>query len=111
MFPRSLRLSRAGFERTRGLRRTTTPHFSLSYGQLPNDAGLGVIVPKKVVKSAVARHKLKRQVREVLRALIAQPTTPITVVVSARTGADALTYAHIHDELSGAFKAILAENV
>ena len=110
MFARSLRLSRAGFERTRSLRRASAPHFSVSYGSLGQDAGLGVIVPKKVVKSAVARHRLKRRLREILRTLAATGGLPSVIIVSARTGADSLTYAHMSDELSEAFKAILAEN-
>lgn len=108
MFPRSLRLGRQGIEKSRKLSRTTTGHFSISYGVLPDTAGLGVIVPKKAVKSAVQRHRLKRRLREILRDFAKQSPTPFTMVVAARAGADTLAFAQIQDELSTAFRAILA---
>lgn len=85
-------------------------HFSLSYGALPNEAGIGIVVPKKIVKSAVSRHRLKRRVREALRLLAKRSALPSTVIVFARAGADSLTSAQANDELSAAFKAILAES-
>lgn len=65
-------------------------------------------MPKKAVKSAVKRHLLKRRLREILRNLIKKPDMPGTIVVAARTGADTLTFDQLNDELSAAFKAILA---
>lgn len=106
MFPRSLRLGRHGFEQSRGLSRTTTPHLTISYGVLPNDAGIGVIVPKKVLKSAVDRHRLKRRLRELLRG---RGVPGKTIIVVARTGAGALTYDELESELSHAFRDILPE--
>lgn len=108
MFPRSLRLGRHGIEQSRKLSRTTTGHFSISYGTLPNTAGLGVIVPKKAVKSAVHRHQLKRRLREILRDFAKRSQIPTTVVVAARAGSDTLTFSQIQDELSAAFRDILA---
>lgn len=74
-----------------------------------DSAGLGVIVPKKAVKGAVGRHQLKRRLREILRDIAHVPNTPTTIVVAARSGSDSLTFAQIQDELSEAFKAILAK--
>jgi ribonuclease P protein component len=111
MFPRSLRLSRAGFENSRRLPRTATPHFSLSYGRLPNAAGIGIIVPKKVAKSSVERHLLKRRIREIIReASKLQKLSGATLIVTARKGASTLHINELKDELSGAIKAILLEN-
>jgi ribonuclease P protein component len=106
MFPRSLRLGRQGFEKARGLSRTATAHFSISYGRYPSVAGAGVIVPKKVVKGAVDRHHLKRRIRECMRSWL-QPG--MVLIVSAKKDADTLTFAQIQDELSTAFRDILAE--
>lgn len=111
MFPRSLRLSRAGFGRSRTLPRKSTPHFSISGGRLPNAAGIGIIVPKKAVKSAVERHTLKRRLREILRELCkGSDASGMTLVVTARSGAASLRYEEIKRELSEAFKAILLGN-
>ncbi len=110
MFPRSLRLSRTGFEHSRKLPRTTVPHFSISYGHLPNAAGIGIIVPKKIAKSSVERHRLKRRVREIVRENI--PHTHLsgaTLIITARIGASTLSYNELKDELSKAFEAILLE--
>lgn len=109
MFPRSLRLGRQSIEQSRKLSRATTPHFSISYGNPATEAGFAVIVPKKAVKSAVGRHKLKRRLRESLLDISKQQKVPQVIVIAARSGSDSLAYALIHDELSIAFKAILAE--
>lgn len=106
MLPRSLRLTRKGFEGAVGLLRTRTPHFHISYKEAVEDGGSAVIVPKKVVKGAVSRHLLKRRVREALRPW----SLPSRIlVISARTGADALTFEEIRDELSAELEAILAK--
>lgn len=109
MFPRSLRLSRAGFDQSRKLSRKTTAHFSISYGAGIVAAGIGVIVPKKAVRSAVDRHRLKRRIREIVRTCVKQGGFPDIVVISARTGSSELSFQAITDELSGAFRAILLE--
>lgn len=108
MFPRSLRLGRNGFEQSRGLPRKTTPHFSISGGAFPDTAGIGIIVPKKVVKRAVERHRLKRRMREIVRKQT-QDISGMIIVISARAGAADLSFDELTNELSLAFKAILAE--
>ncbi|HWU24574.1 MAG TPA: ribonuclease P protein component [Candidatus Paceibacterota bacterium] len=109
MFPRSLRLGRQGIEQSRKLHRVSTAHFSISYGNSTESAGLGVIVPKKAVRGAVGRHRLKRLLREILREIAKTPGIPTTIVVAARSGSDSLTFTQIQHELSEAFKAILAK--
>jgi ribonuclease P protein component len=66
-------------------------------------------VPKKAVKGSVDRHRVKRRLREVLRLIAPNPGIPSVIVVAARAGSDSLSFAQINDELSAAFKAILAE--
>lgn len=112
MVPRSLRLGRQGFEQSGSLPRTATPHFSISYGTLPNAAGIGVIVPKKVVKSSVERHQLKRRVREIARELVVhQNISKTALIIVTRAGASKLSFDELKRELSEVFKAILAKKV
>jgi len=97
MLPRSLRLTRRGFEDNRGLRRAHSPHFLISHGPAATEGGSAVIVPKKAVKGAVARHLLKRRIR----ALLQPYSSPShVIIVTAKTGANDLSYAQIHEELS-----------
>jgi len=106
MIPRSLRLTRKGFEHTRGLRRTASPHFALSYGPADPSQGGGsaVIVPKKVVKSSVGRHLLKRRVRSVLRSWSSKDRI---LIVFARSGAADLTFQELEHELSSLLEGIM----
>jgi ribonuclease P protein component len=106
MLPRLLRLSRQGFENARGLRRTTSPHFSISYGHTPGQGGSAVIVPKKVIKGAVTRHLLKRRVRAILAPW---SDKELTLILSARKGAAELPYPELQDELSSALTVILSK--
>ncbi len=104
MLPRSLRLTREGFSHYSGLKRTGTPHFSISYGSVPSRGGSAVIVPKKVLASAVARHRVKRQLRALLRSWSAKDRV---IIVSVRKGAGELSYADMEHELSSALAGIL----
>lgn len=106
MLPRPLRLSRQGFENARGLRRTTSPHFSISYGPVPSDGGSAVIVPKKAVKGAVTRHLLKRRIRAIIT-----PWSAVNqvLIISVRSGAQKLSAGELKDELSTALTAILSK--
>ncbi len=105
MIPRSLRLSREGFEDSRGLRRVQSAHFSISYG-VSADAtgGSAIIVPKKAVSGAVARHLLKRRVRAIIRPYSAKGRI---LIVSAKKGSQELSYAEIENELSPLLRAII----
>jgi ribonuclease P protein component len=105
MLPRSLRLTRKGFENALGVSRIRTPHFTISYKNNTQLGGSAVIVPKKAVKKAASRHQLKRKVREALRPW----SSPSRIlIVSARTGADSLSSEEIKRELSAELEAILA---
>lgn len=100
MIPRRLRLSRKDFESVtsgKGLMRATSPHFAVSYGPAEPISGCGVIVAKKVEKSSVKRHLLKRRIREVLKATCS-PTQ--VLIVYARPGAQTLSFEEISLELT-----------
>ncbi len=77
--------------------RATSPHFAVSYGPAEPISGCGVIVAKKVEKSSVKRHLLKRRIREVLKAH-ASPSE--VLIVYARPGAQTLTFDEISHELA-----------
>lgn len=105
MLPRSLRLSRAGFEEAKGLRKIHTPHFTISYGTAaPLRGGSAIIVPKKAVKSAVGRHLLKRRIRAVLLPFSSKDRV---LIVSAKASAYTLSFEECKKELSEALSAIL----
>lgn len=105
MLPRTLRLPRLGFEKTRGLRRATSPHFSIAYGQIPELGGSGIIVPKKAVKGAVTRHLLKRRIRSIITRW---SSADHILIITARAGSATLSSTELKDELSQALTAILS---
>lgn len=85
--------------------RAHSPHFSISYGPSPETGGCGVVVSKKVEKSSVKRHLLKRRMREVLRNYCSKDAI---CIVYARPGAQALSFAELSDELSKELERIRA---
>ena len=101
MFPRRQRLSRAAFPTaakaqggTKG--RVNTPHFAFSASG--EAEGYAIVVAKAVARLAVTRHRLKRQVAAVLRGL-PPARMPRALIIYARTGAPALSYAEIKAEI------------
>lgn len=100
MIPRHLRLSRHDFENLadkRNLKRISSPHFSLSFDQTPGTGGCAVVVSKKIEKSSVGRHLLKRRVRAVLKEFC---TKDITLVVYAGQHSPSLTFDQLSTELT-----------
>ena len=67
-------------------------------------AGLTIIVPKEVDKRAVARNKLKRRAREIIRKLLPSPDRRYNLVAVFKKGAEKLTFQElsqkIHHDLS-----------
>ena len=101
MFERSLRLSRQAIttiSSSPSAKRATSEHFSVVY--MPTDSAAGgcaVVVSKKVTKTSVGRHLLKRRVRAAL-ADWCRPS--YALIVYARAGSATLPYSVIADELS-----------
>lgn len=77
--------------------RATSPHFAVSWGPVEGSGGAGVVVTKKVEKSSVKRHVLKRRIREAIRPF-ASPTHAL--IVYARPGSQTLSFEDISSELS-----------
>lgn len=100
MIPRRLRLSRKDFESVtsgKSLVRATSSHFAISYGPAEAAGGCGVVVSKKVERSSVKRHLLKRRMREVLRNFCSKDRI---LIVYARPGAQTLSFEELNQELS-----------
>ena len=102
--PRRVRLTR-GSDLTACLeagRRRRTPHLDLAWR--PNPAGyarIGIIVPRHQC-SAVARNRLRRRLREILRRVVAPQLPPIDLVVRAKRAAYSAPFAMLRAELTDA---------
>lgn len=107
MIPRRLRLSRRDFEsvtRSSELVRATSPHFAVSYSPSPQ-GGCGVVAAKKVERSSVKRHLLKRRMREVLRKYCVSDSA---LIVYARPGSQDLSFEDLEKELSALIERVRA---
>ena len=105
MLPRKLRLSRSGFEAARGLRRASSAHFSVSYTDHAALAGCAVVVSKKVAKSAVQRHLMKRRIRPLLLPFAGGTRA---IIVHALPGSAELPPSALRDELTTLLRSILS---
>lgn len=78
-----------------------TPHFSLKFQERPEGGSkFAVVVPKKATKSAVARNKIKRRGRDVIREMIPDLPSPINAVLYAKKGADTITFKETKTEIA-----------
>jgi ribonuclease P protein component len=101
MLPRKLRLSRAHFapsDSSKGPEtRAASPHFSVTRRVTePGKGGASAVVAKKVEKTSVGRHRLKRRIRAVL---VEYAVTATALIVYARSGAGALPFSVLEAEL------------
>ncbi len=97
---RRISLSRAQFtavSNDKRARRSSSEHFSVVISS--TGVGVAVVVSKKVAKTSVARHLLKRRVREAT-AEAHFSSAESAVIVYARAGAAALSFAQITAELA-----------
>ena len=95
MLPRKLRLSRHQFPDTRGLRRASSPHFSIASGVSP-EGGVAVVISKKAARLAVSRHLLKRRILSVLSPYASEERV---LVVHVRPGAASIPFSELRDEI------------
>ena len=94
---RRIHLSRPDFTAVssdRAAKRLTSSHFSITISN--KGIGVAVVVSKKVAKSSVERHLLKRRIREVVAPF---STDKGAVIVYARPGAAALPFSEITTEI------------
>jgi ribonuclease P protein component len=102
VFPRPKRLNRAALSLALAAgRRVSSPHFS---AVVPRGvAGYAVIVPKKVARLSATRHRIKRRVREALRA---QRELPPGLILFPKAAVAEMTYAEVSGELTALLSKI-----
>lgn len=96
MIPRNMRLTRAHFAPSGPEKRLASPHFSLSVRETPEKGGCAVVISKKVSKSSVGRHLLKRRALSVMLPFCSPARV---LIVYARPGAVSLDYPALSKEL------------
>ncbi len=85
-------------------RRQSAPHFIVITSATPGPhVRLGITTSRKV-GNAPERNRIRRLVREFFRRHRTRIAAPCDLVVIARPGADALSYADVVDELSRALR-------
>ncbi|MHB1163245.1 MAG: ribonuclease P protein component [Minisyncoccota bacterium] len=101
MFSRRERLPRAQFGAAlRARQRHSSEHFMVV---VPEEArGYAVVIPKKVVRLSSARHRLKRQILEVLREF----PLPSSLIVFPRASAHGVHYQDIKKEIGNLLSKI-----
>jgi ribonuclease P protein component len=106
MSKRRLQLSRFDFtamSNDKGAKRATTPHFSIVLSN--SGVGSAVVVSKKVAKSSVQRHLIKRRVREILAPWCSDS---FGIIAYARAGSAALPYSEMVSELTPLLRRIVS---
>jgi ribonuclease P protein component len=95
VFTRSKRLTREAFPHVlkRG-RRVSTPHFLAVFTSDVN--GYAVVVPKKVARLSVMRHKIKRRVLEAFRTL---STPTCALLLFPKSTVAEMSYTEVREEL------------
>ena len=87
-------------------RRRRTPHLDLAWRQ--SDVGharLGLIVPLHQ-SSAVARNRLRRRLREILRRDVLRTLPAVDLVIRAKRSAYTASFADLRAELTGAVETL-----
>ncbi len=96
MLPKAKRLSRAAFATAGRGHRAASEHFSVTV--MPSIEGrAAAVVSKKVARTSVARHQLKRRILTAIRPHIRSGRS---FVIYARAGGPSLPYQKIADELN-----------
>ncbi|MEJ0053717.1 MAG: ribonuclease P protein component [bacterium] len=103
MFPREKRVSREDFPKLLASRtRLFSPHFSATLSE--TSAGVAAVVSKKVEKTSVGRHRLKRRILGVLASYNTLPA--LGIIVFAKAGAAALSSKELREELRELFRKV-----
>jgi ribonuclease P protein component len=103
---RRIHISRPDFTAVssdRSAKRLISRHFSITSSN--KGIGVAVVVSKKVAKSSVERHLLKRRVREVVAPFSSDKNA---IIVYARPGALLLPFSEITTEISALLQPILS---
>jgi ribonuclease P protein component len=95
MLKKGKRLSRTAFASVAGGKRATSAHFSITAAR-SGEGRAAAVVSKKVAKSAVARHRLKRRILSVLAPTLLPGHS---FIVYARAGSPTLPFGALKQEL------------
>ncbi|MBI4088925.1 ribonuclease P protein component [Candidatus Kaiserbacteria bacterium] len=97
MFPRHKRLEKKSFPDALALgKRTSSPHFKVI---IPTAAkGYSVVVPKKVARLSVTRHRIKRRTLSILRTI---DKLPPALILFPQSSVAQMSYQNIKDEILG----------
>jgi ribonuclease P protein component len=85
-------------------RASQSPSFTVRVASSDGPAAFGFVVSTKVSKSAVARNRIRRRVREFVRRNADDITAGVAVAVIAKGRARELSSAETNKELSSLFK-------
>jgi ribonuclease P protein component len=94
VFPRTKRLSRADFPIALKGRRASSEHFVAVFSE--SNKGYAVVVPKKVARLSVTRHRIKRQISSILKTLLLPPA----LVLFPRSSVNSVSYQDMKVELA-----------
>lgn len=95
MIARRNRLARENFQTLLKVgRRISSKHFSITYSK--SIKGCAVVVGKKIIKTSVGRHKIKRRVKYMLNML----EINYGCVIFAKKGASLLSFSDLKEEIS-----------
>lgn len=100
--PRTLSLTGSEIRRTRPVRRIHGTYVSVALLPLPgaSRAKAAVVVSKKVAVRATERNRIKRRIREALRATVARLPSGCGYLVSAKSAARAASYAELAADMA-----------
>lgn len=94
MFPRQKRFPRAQFPTAlRSGRRLSSQHFIVIIPK--TGEGYAVIVPKKIARLSVTRHRIKRQIS----ALLEEMSLPTALIIFSRSSLSGVHYQDMKKEL------------
>ncbi len=109
-FPRSSRVCKAGeFKSLFTGKRVSGSMFIIHYKHLGNNGKAGIIVSKKVSKSAVERNKLKRRLREIYRRNRLVLPENISVIIRSMPKAAGADFNEIKREVLSLFSLIASK--
>lgn len=108
MLPKSKRLRGADFKYLRGARAIHTPHFLVRTATDAARFGAAAVVSVAVAKNAVTRNSLRRRAYAILERLPPQQKLPQAFLsITAKKGADLLSFQGMQDELAPALQKML----
>lgn len=77
-----------------------TPHFIVRQASgIAFKPSASVVISKKVEKSAVKRHRLRRQLYSIIGEILSEKDGPVAFIIVAKRGSNTLSFAEIKLEI------------